>query len=931
MYIGLMTGGALYYRLTPDYGLHLVGKPTLHTDRVSQIRWAKSADGILTSSWDGTINLISTERHSVVTVMRNVGTAEGQRSILNFDWSNQLKLVGGCGADRRLRLWNPWMPSPLYSLAGHSSPLLGCVFNEAEMQLISLSEDRVFKVWDIRTLREVQTWTEPHTTQWNDIRTLAFDGHQHRLLGASHGVHIWLPSKSHVVGGAGSSTEPLVAALYNTAFGQAVAVGTQEISVWNAFSSVKNSSFRPPTPITCCCLDHLQRRLVTGTTTGEICVWNHVTGQLLKELHLPERMDVLRVLYVAQGERNSHQFCAITVGGIFLWSDSDDPVERPIAHYVVPGITALAFCLPAYWALGDARGAVVLRSPKQFSHQVPLLEPANNNLVYCPILPDELQTQKDQAVIELLCLDRQSLLVGALGESSLMFWDYQQLAFLHRHEVDLEDQSGSIAGIATSVLQDEIFIWDSTKNIYQLLLMRVENNLTVTAVHSFCCCGSTTNVSYVHPGALLTAGGDGNMRLWTAGGALVGEYQWDAKWRLNDPSSWKDLQKRVAPDAEITRTVETSTTVPEETEEESTASLISIRMINRTLDARKRRETLAQETLDVGTAYINRQLANHVEKARASSLSLPKIVVRSRSREYSIVQREDTPALLQKAIPGPSEKKQPVLVLPPIQDSNKGVVGSVSDGMNFNPTACRCDSSWTALAAERINRGRGNRTFLDWRMELPHSEFTEEDRVNTPEDMSILSPAGSLRGSDLKITHPPPPDPGQTCPGQNDSFSLSRVFDWSRSDTLGPYLLMKELRNGDPIDPQLFRNAYRGDISAQTLNSQLGVSRIEGQEASKPADSAPNTRRPGSLSPRLTVAQTHSIAQKKPVNFTQRSNVSAAIRAGRGARGEWVGRASSYLPLAEVHTPHRIEMPDRKSSQDLLSLAIDEAEFLSVD
>jgi WD40 repeat protein len=154
-------------------------------------------------------------------------TAPVAKGVNTFAYSKfPVSLVTG-GADRQLRLWNPHrLGHPMAALKGHNAPIIDITINEVNGQIISLSDDNVIKVWDIRTLQCLQTLFDRMTQEYdiplnrihfNSVlkgKLLAMDNNiaEFRLKGKID-AHM-TSSRTHEY--------PLRAALYNPNFKQIV-------------------------------------------------------------------------------------------------------------------------------------------------------------------------------------------------------------------------------------------------------------------------------------------------------------------------------------------------------------------------------------------------------------------------------------------------------------------------------------------------------------------------------------------------------------------------------------------------------------------------------------------------------------------------------------------------------------------------------------
>lgn len=74
------------------------------------------------------------------------------------------------GADRKIRLWNPHrLHHPMVSLKGHQTAVSKVIVNQFHGQLISLSIDKIIKIWDLRLHTCLQTFNNDTTQRSENI------------------------------------------------------------------------------------------------------------------------------------------------------------------------------------------------------------------------------------------------------------------------------------------------------------------------------------------------------------------------------------------------------------------------------------------------------------------------------------------------------------------------------------------------------------------------------------------------------------------------------------------------------------------------------------------------------------------------------------------------------------------------------------------
>jgi WD40 repeat protein len=141
------------------------------------------------------------------------------------------------GTDRRIRLWNPRkLTHPMASLKGHNSPITDIVINQAAAQLISLSVDRVIKVWDLRKQHCVQTLFDPISREPENIISAIYFNTlmNNKLLVASNVITVYnVKVDLSLTAGAKSHENNVRCALFNPIFREVVtACDNGVIKVW---------------------------------------------------------------------------------------------------------------------------------------------------------------------------------------------------------------------------------------------------------------------------------------------------------------------------------------------------------------------------------------------------------------------------------------------------------------------------------------------------------------------------------------------------------------------------------------------------------------------------------------------------------------------------------------------------------------------------
>ena len=79
------------------------------------------------------------------------------RGVHSFAYCPEYKFMASCGVERKIHIFDTHRCTRLSMLVGHSKSVSNVLINEARHQIISLSLDKVVKIWDTRTFRCLQT------------------------------------------------------------------------------------------------------------------------------------------------------------------------------------------------------------------------------------------------------------------------------------------------------------------------------------------------------------------------------------------------------------------------------------------------------------------------------------------------------------------------------------------------------------------------------------------------------------------------------------------------------------------------------------------------------------------------------------------------------------------------------------------------------
>eukprot|EP01116_Phalansterium_solitarium_P017469 TRINITY_DN430_c2_g1_i6.p1 TRINITY_DN430_c2_g1~~TRINITY_DN430_c2_g1_i6.p1 ORF type:complete len:1041 (+),score=393.32 TRINITY_DN430_c2_g1_i6:312-3434(+) len=233
----------------------------------------------------------------------NTGTFHQQvqghsKGVLSLAYEPEHRLLFSSGFDRDVLVWNPWILAggssslsapessvahPLvFRLKGHHTSPITLRLIDGSSQLVSADADGVFKVWDVRRLECVQTFET--TSERHAMVSFTYAASRSQIIAGTRILHTFQwdrPGKPWL-----SSSQPLVAAIYSELSGTILTAAGRELRIWHAQQGRLLRLYSNVTAhkISAVCLDAMQRKVIVGTTKGQVQLFNYNTGALLAEL-----------------------------------------------------------------------------------------------------------------------------------------------------------------------------------------------------------------------------------------------------------------------------------------------------------------------------------------------------------------------------------------------------------------------------------------------------------------------------------------------------------------------------------------------------------------------------------------------------------------------------------------------------------------------
>ncbi|RKO89787.1 WD40-repeat-containing domain protein, partial [Blyttiomyces helicus] len=490
-----------------------------HNEWVLKIEYYPEMNAFVSCASEATRSLVigDLERKTVryVTVPKGINC---------FDFCRRPSFLVTGGRDKIIRLWNPYVLSkPAGNLYGHNAVVVDIIVIQAEGNIISLSEDKVIKVWSARNLNCLQTLTDkvPHRPE-NIISAIYFDATNNKLITGSSKLEIWPLYRNLKRSVARSHDAGLVSAMFNESFHQVVS-GCQNgtVSIWDLASGGRIFQFHEAhgkLEITAMCFDRTGRRLITGSRDNVIKMWNFNNGQILRKMLKGTEVETTdgsgRYVVAVGWDRK------IT---IFI-DDSSHFEATPVRVLNGAGsgahrgheddISAVAFCPPSMLATSSVDGVIVIWNLESGYIKATMREPFL-----------DLRSKEEKAIEKLNCQssDDEGMSTMATNADATMLL--------------LGGSKGHVRVRRSAAFPHNISPRPG----------RVINRLWAKSHQN-----RYSSVNYVNTyDLILTAAKDLTIRVWTPEGEYIGIFGQDEPWVIHDRLTYRPLPEDVRLETEL--------------------------------------------------------------------------------------------------------------------------------------------------------------------------------------------------------------------------------------------------------------------------------------------------------------------------------------------------------------------------------------------
>ncbi|KAJ3056388.1 WD repeat-containing protein 49 [Rhizophlyctis rosea] len=540
----------------------------MHNDWVHKVQYYQEMNAFVSCSTESTNSLIIGDLERTKQVRR----VHAPKGINCFDFCRRPSFLVTGGRDKIVRLWNPYVLSkPAGSLYGHNTAIVNITVNHEEGHIITLSDDKVIKIWNARTLICLQTLMdkEPHRPE-NIISAIYFDLNNRQMITGSSKLEVWPLYRSFRHKFARSHDAPIVAAMFNESFHQVVSGGQNgSVCIWDLASGDKIFQFHSAhgkLEITAMCFDNTGRRLITGSRENVVKMWNFNNGQILRKMIKSTALETTDVIYIEMG---SNRYIVATGWDrkIYIYIDDPDHFEAvPVRILNGAGsgahrgheddISAVAFCPPSTLATSSVDGAIVVWNLESGHIRLTIREPFL-----------ALRSKEEKPVEKILFLyqgDRTYIrrhkipLLSCHADGCMRLWDVYDGSMMHEFNCQaVEDE-----GLTTMSLNPEgtALLVGGSKGHVRLFDVRMSHLDNKRDWQSLCNLKLTwrahvqsiVSASYVNRyDIIITASKDATIRVWIPDGTHVGVFGQDEPWILGDASTYMPLPEDVKLEAQM--------------------------------------------------------------------------------------------------------------------------------------------------------------------------------------------------------------------------------------------------------------------------------------------------------------------------------------------------------------------------------------------
>ncbi|KAF7233512.1 hypothetical protein EG68_05686 [Paragonimus skrjabini miyazakii] len=266
----------------------------VHSDWVRQVKYIPQLEAFITCAtvWNSSLVISWLEKLPSVTAAGRSPNQRPEARIISrssvftvhqginaFDYHEGQNQIATAGVNYHVCLWNPYVVSkPNGLLRGHMTSVVAVQFHRSKGRLLSLSRDRVLRIWDVQLQVCLQRMAGVFPKGLEVITRMLFHEDKLRLFLTFNHSLTMLEMKIKIRDRVFTHEKPLVGVVFNTTFNQVVTAcqgGTISFWLLDTGQRVKNiSRSHNDAELTCLVLDPAGNLFYTGSTDGTIKIWD---------------------------------------------------------------------------------------------------------------------------------------------------------------------------------------------------------------------------------------------------------------------------------------------------------------------------------------------------------------------------------------------------------------------------------------------------------------------------------------------------------------------------------------------------------------------------------------------------------------------------------------------------------------------------------
>jgi len=219
-------------------------------------------------------------------------------------------LVTG-GIDHEAIVWSPFTSTMLFKLQGHTDSLceIQPIASGSEHELVTGDCSGVLKLWDLRTFKCLQTFTDdaPHAlTGMNSFAITKGNNPSVDFVSrivAGHKEILIFDQRDPVHEGFADSM-PVLDVLINETTMSILSMSARSVKIWDIFTGKLLQEFTSlmPSDTSAVCFDDRRRKFILGDHKGNISVFNLATGARMKKMNSHQK-EISKLLYIGGPEK----------------------------------------------------------------------------------------------------------------------------------------------------------------------------------------------------------------------------------------------------------------------------------------------------------------------------------------------------------------------------------------------------------------------------------------------------------------------------------------------------------------------------------------------------------------------------------------------------------------------------------------------------